>query len=40
MNVTGDIVGTVIVAKTENEIDLSKWETKKAENGSQNVPGE
>jgi Na+/H+-dicarboxylate symporter len=25
MNVTGDIVGTVIVAKTENEIDLSKW---------------
>jgi len=25
LNVTGDLAGTAIVAKTENEIDLSKW---------------
>jgi len=24
-NVTGDVVGAVIVAKTENELDMSKW---------------
>jgi Na+/H+-dicarboxylate symporter len=26
VNVTGDLTGTTIVAKTEGEIDLSKWE--------------
>jgi len=25
LNVTGDIVGTSIVAKSEKELDLSKW---------------
>jgi Na+/H+-dicarboxylate symporter len=25
LNVTGDMVGSAIVAKTEKELDLSKW---------------
>jgi len=25
LNVTGDLVGTSIVCKTEKELDLSKW---------------
>jgi len=29
LNVTGDMVGTTIVSKSEKEIDLSKWETVK-----------
>ncbi len=29
LNVTGDMAGTAIVAKTENEIDLGKWEKAK-----------
>jgi Na+/H+-dicarboxylate symporter len=27
INVTGDMVGTVIVAKSEGELDITKWET-------------
>jgi len=30
MNITGDMVGTAIVAKTEKELDLSKWGKAKA----------
>lgn len=30
VNVTGDMVGTVLVAKSEGELDMSKWEKKSA----------
>ena len=27
MNVTGDVVASIYVAKSENEMDMSKWES-------------